>query len=136
MREKGEKAADSAKAECARAVAHADLGRQRALGGLLLAALLWHRSWRPPPEVPGGAPPPYRVDVARDPEGVLTLLGGVGPKLAGRIVKWRHGRAIRSLEELLEVKGIGPATLERIRGEAWVGPIHAPAYNPVHERGP
>lgn len=133
---KGRKGTASAEAECARAVERADRARQRALGALLLAALVWHRPWRALPEAPNGVPSAYRVDVARDAEGVLTLLGGVGPKLASRIAAWRADRSVRSLEELLEVKGIGPVTLERIRAEAWVGPIPAPAYNPAHERAP
>jgi competence protein ComEA len=45
----------------------------------------------------------------------LDSLPGIGPVLAGRIVAWReeHGR-FRSLEELADVEGIGPALLERL----------------------
>lgn len=45
----------------------------------------------------------------------LDALPGIGPVLAGRIVAWReeHGR-FRSLEELAEVEGIGPALVERL----------------------
>lgn len=45
----------------------------------------------------------------------LMELPGVGPVMAGRILKWRqtHG-AFRSLEELRHVKGIGPKRLKRI----------------------
>ncbi|WP_258723717.1 ComEA family DNA-binding protein [Cellulomonas sp. NS3] len=45
----------------------------------------------------------------------LDALPGIGPVLAGRILAWReeHGR-FRSLDELAEVEGIGPALLERL----------------------
>lgn len=46
----------------------------------------------------------------------LEALPGIGPALAARIVehRTRHGR-FRRLEDLLEVPGIGPRTLERLR---------------------
>jgi competence ComEA-like helix-hairpin-helix protein len=65
------------------------------------------------------------LDINRAAPGDLVLLPGVGPKLAQRIVdeRKRRGRYQR-LEELLEVKGIGRATLEglsrfvRVQAEA------------------
>jgi len=39
-------------------------------------------------------------------------LPGIGPVLARRIVE---GRPYARVEDLLKVKGIGPATLERLR---------------------
>jgi comEA protein len=47
----------------------------------------------------------------------LTLLPGIGPSLASRIIDYREtaGR-FRSVEDLLNVKGIGPRTLERFQG--------------------
>lgn len=44
------------------------------------------------------------------------LLAGIGPRKAAAIVAWRrqHGR-FRSVSQLMEVKGIGPAFLERNR---------------------
>lgn len=46
----------------------------------------------------------------------LDALDGIGPTLAGRIVDWRtaHG-GFASLEQLLEVPGIGPTRLESLR---------------------
>lgn len=51
----------------------------------------------------------------------LESLPGVGPVLAGRIVQWRveHGR-FTSVDELVEVPGIGEKLLERIRSVARV----------------
>ena len=48
----------------------------------------------------------------------LDELPGIGPVLAGRIVDYRteHG-PFESEEDLMEVSGIGQATLEELRGE-------------------
>lgn len=52
----------------------------------------------------------------------LQTLPGIGPVLAERIVQYReeHG-PFQSVEELLQVKGIGEVTLERFRSQAAVG---------------
>jgi competence ComEA-like helix-hairpin-helix protein len=52
----------------------------------------------------------------------LELLPGIGPVKADRIARWReeHGR-FGSLEDLLEVHGIGPITVERLRGLVFAG---------------
>jgi competence protein ComEA len=49
-------------------------------------------------------------------EAALDGLDGIGPTLAGRIVEWRraHG-GFASVDQLLEVPGIGPARLEALR---------------------
>ena len=68
---------------------------------------------RPAPrEVPVGRIDPNRASVSE-----LVRLPGIGPSLAGRIVADRdqHG-GFPSPEALLRVRGIGPKTLERIRG--------------------
>jgi competence protein ComEA len=47
----------------------------------------------------------------------LDGLDGIGPSLAARIVAWRteHG-GFRSIGDLGQVAGIGPARLEALRG--------------------
>lgn len=52
----------------------------------------------------------------------LEALPGIGPVRAAAILRWRerHG-PFRRLEDLLEVPGIGPATLGRLRGRVIAG---------------
>ncbi|NLY93403.1 MAG: helix-hairpin-helix domain-containing protein [Myxococcales bacterium] len=77
----------------------------------------------PPPEMPaplGETSAPLRergkIDLNAADEGTLTLLPRVGPALARRIVAHREARGgFSGVEDLLEVKGIGPKTLERLR---------------------
>jgi competence ComEA-like helix-hairpin-helix protein len=47
---------------------------------------------------------------------MLQELDGVGPALAERIVEYRKGSPFESPQELTEVKGIGPKTLNDIEG--------------------
>ena len=70
------------------------------------------RAPRLPAEVPVG-----RIDPNRASESELTRLPGIGPALAERIVTDRERRGVfASPEALLRVRGIGPKTLDRIRG--------------------
>ena len=62
------------------------------------------------------------VDVNRASIAELTSLPRIGPKLARRIV---HGRPYDDLESLARVRGIGPATMKRLRGRAFVRPCVA-----------
>lgn len=50
----------------------------------------------------------------------LVALPGIGPALAARIVARRRVERFRRVEELTEVQGIGPATLERLRAAVTV----------------
>lgn len=58
---------------------------------------------------------PVNVNTA-DAAALAENLNGVGPKIAAAIVAYRkeHG-PFRKVEDLLQVKGIGPKILERIR---------------------
>lgn len=77
----------------------------------------------PAPDTTGGAPPPGEpaaeggvVDLNAADLAALDTLPGVGPAIAQRILDWRDANGpFHSVEELLEVSGIGPATLEKLR---------------------
>jgi len=69
------------------------------------------------------AAPAGPVDVNAATAEQLTALPGIGPARAAAIVALRGERGgFRSLDELLDVKGIGPKTLARLRPYAAVGP--------------
>lgn len=52
----------------------------------------------------------------------LVLLPGIGPKKAEAVIEWRSREGpFRSIDGLLDVRGIGPATLERLRPYICVG---------------
>ena len=79
------------------------------------------RSDRAGPDRPGGDGPSDAptgpLDLNRATAGELTGLPGIGPARAAAIVRWRetHG-PFRRAEDLLAVPGIGPGTVERLRG--------------------
>jgi competence protein ComEA len=66
----------------------------------------------------GGAPAPSGgtlVNLNTADQAALDTLPGVGPVTADAILSWREDNGgFTSVDELLEVKGIGPATLEEI----------------------
>jgi competence protein ComEA len=67
---------------------------------------------------PGGAPGPPGAPLPLNGATLeeLERLPGVGPALAQRILEERRRRgAFASVDDLLDVRGIGPATLERLR---------------------
>jgi len=74
----------------------------------------------PPAPAPGGPAAASAaagpVDLNRATATELDVLPGVGPATAAAIVTWRdqNGR-FRQVEDLLEVPGIGPTRLERLR---------------------
>src|SRR4051794_8667836 len=76
---------------------------------LLAIQILGHSRWAARPS------DPYRPDLNRAERAELLQLPGVGPSRAGRIQDYRreHGD-FRSVNELAEVRGFGPATLERL----------------------
>lgn len=64
-----------------------------------------------------------RLDLNRASATELQALPGIGPARAEAIVRWReeHGR-FRRVEDLLQVPGVGSATLERLRPLIQAGP--------------
>jgi len=78
------------------------------------------------PDAGGGSPCPGEgapaapgspLDLNTASEAQLDALPGVGPVLAGRIVAWRQEHGVfTAVEELLEVSGIGTATLADLTG--------------------
>jgi competence ComEA-like helix-hairpin-helix protein len=65
------------------------------------------------PEQPAAV---HRVNLNTATAAELELLPGIGPALAARIVEHRTANgAFKSVEQLDDVKGIGPRTLERLR---------------------
>ena len=56
----------------------------------------------------------------------LTDLPGIGPVIAGKIVEYREAKPFDTIEEIQEVKGIGPAKFEAIKDRITVG-VAAPA---------
>src|SRR3954466_11967398 len=73
--------------------------------------------------VTGGAPtgPTALVNINTADEPTLETLNGVGPVLAAAIIQYRteHG-PFSSIDQLDEVSGIGPATLEDLRSQVTV----------------
>ncbi len=62
------------------------------------------------------------VDLLTADAGQLESLPGIGPVLARRIMEWRARQSgTWSLDDLLEVPGIGPVTLELFRSRVLVG---------------
>jgi len=83
---------------------------------------------KPPPPRPSGRATvgargaPGRVDLNRADVDALQTLPGVGPAIAQRIVEARKEQMFTSVEDLVRVRGVGPATVERLRPLATVGP--------------
>ncbi len=96
-----------------------DLTRVKGIGASAVRRMAPHLDFGAgDPPAPRAVPPARTtvVDLNRATAAELESLPGVGPALAGRIValRARKGRFAR-VDDLLEVAGIGPATLERIR---------------------
>lgn len=64
----------------------------------------------------GGPAPGGVVDLNGADQAALETLPGVGPAIAQRILEWRAANGgFHTVDELIEVSGIGPATMERLR---------------------
>jgi competence protein ComEA len=87
-----------------------------ALGLHVLGYLRWGAR---PTDLERGAVPMYRVDLNGADHAALLQLPGVGDNLATRIEERRSAKGpFRKVDDLRTVKGVGPATLERLRD--WV----------------
>ena len=74
------------------------------------------------PGQPGPRPPGEVVDVNRADAAALATLPGIGPALAERIIAHRDSAGpFRDVDGLTAVKGIGPATVSRLRERARAG---------------
>jgi len=56
----------------------------------------------------------------------LCTLPGIGPKKAEAIVALRQKRPLTRVTQLLQVRGIGPRILDRLRGRVTLRPAPAP----------
>jgi len=65
---------------------------------------------------------PPRVDLNRAELAELQTLPGIGPAIAERILVARREQVFTSVDDLIRVRGIGPATVERLRPRATLGP--------------
>lgn len=70
---------------------------------------------------PGAGGEPAVVDLNAATAEQLESLPGIGPARAATIIEWRElNGGFRAVEDLLQVSGIGPATLERLRPQVTV----------------
>jgi competence protein ComEA len=103
-------------------------GVQFALGFILIAAIFfllgrWSLDWNraaPPPLIDIEREGPA-LDLNRATRAELRLIPGIGDALAQRVIdqRERHG-PFKSVDELRQVSGIGPKTLERLRPRLFV----------------
>ena len=70
----------------------------------------------------GGTPPPQLIDINTATAAELEELPGIAEVLAGRIVAYReeNGPFLRT-DQLMAVRGIGPATYEGVRSLVTMG---------------
>jgi competence ComEA-like helix-hairpin-helix protein len=86
------------------------------LGSQALSYLRWGSR---PTELERVVVPAYRVDLNQANREELLQLPGVGDRMATRIEDFRKERGkIRRVDELTDVHGVGPATMDRLRD--WV----------------
>jgi competence protein ComEA len=75
------------------------------------------------PAVGGGGAPAGPVNINTATAAELEALSGVGPKTAEAIVEYREANGpFESIEDIVNVPGIGEGTFEKIRDEITVGP--------------
>jgi competence protein ComEA len=83
----------------------------------------WSQEGRQTIEAAAAEPMGRALDLNRATKAELRLIPGIGDALAQRIIAHRQRiGAFRSVDELRQVAGIGPKTLERIRHQLFVTP--------------
>ncbi len=90
------------------------LAKGLALGAALLAA-------SPALAAKKGLPPGERIDLNRATVAELMRLPGVGEKKARAIVALRQRQPFRRAEDVLAVKGLGPAWFAKVKTSVYVG---------------
>src|ERR1043166_2162200 len=92
--------------------------------GFLISRAFASDPQREAPATDSGDGDRVRLDVNRATQAELALLPGVGPSKAQSIEEYRrqHGD-FRSIDDLRNVPGIGPKTLEKIHPSLFVGGI-------------
>jgi competence protein ComEA len=100
---------------------------------LTLVAVHLRSSWlqRPRPlEIEHGMPVQFRIDLNEADRSTLLQIPGVGDKMAERILAYRDSKGrFNDYKDLLEIQGVGGATLERMR--PWVEIRGGTAMTPV-----
>jgi competence ComEA-like helix-hairpin-helix protein len=91
----------------------------KALAMVMLAALLWSGATR--------ALEPVAVDLNQATVEQLERLPGIGPKKAEAIVELRKKKPFTRITQLMEVRGIGRKTLDRLRPYVRVAEPPAPS---------
>ena len=77
---------------------------------------------------PALAAEPVPIDLNTATEGQLEQLPGIGPKKAAAIVELRKKKPLSRITQLMEVRGIGKKTLERLKPYVKIAePVAAPA---------
>jgi competence protein ComEA len=81
-----------------------------------------------------GLPPGARVDLNRATVSELMRVPGIGQKKAQAIVALRQRQPFRRVEDVLAVKGLGPAWLAKVKGSLYVAPAAPPPSTPVAKK--